>query len=174
QARDPEDPRFNIPGTVIDGRYFQQNATSYDAAIAAHAPYAGVSAAHPVLRGADITVLAKTTTAYDIGSTATASFNQARIDGIGLSTGQGEGAGGIQLQASANNIQLTNNVLENNGGVVAGGIGLGQPYDGGPRGDGARVNHNYSVRIANDRVIGNGGLTQAGGIGIFNGSNGYE
>ena len=179
QARDPEDPRFNIKGTVIDGRYFQQNAPAYDVAIAAHSPYAGVTAdglsgAHPVLRGADITVLAKTTTAYDIGTALTASFNQARIDGVGLTTGQGDGAGGIQLQASINNIQLTNNVLENNGGVVAGGIGVGQPYDAGPRGTGTRINHNYTVRIANDRVIGNGGLTQAGGIGIFYGSNNYE
>jgi hypothetical protein len=178
-ARDPEDPRFNVPGTVIDGRYFQQNAPDYDAAIAAHSPYAGVTGngltgTHPVLRGADLTVLAKTTTAYDIGTGLTASFNQARIDGIGLTTGQGDGAGGVQLQASANNVQLTNNVLENNGGVVAGGIGLGQPYDAGPRGTGTRVNHNYNVRIANDRVIGNGGLTEAGGIGIFYGSNGYE
>jgi hypothetical protein len=174
QARDPEDPRFRVPGSVIDGRYFQQNATAYDATVAAHAPYAGVSAAHPVLRGADITVLAETATAYDIGTGLNAAFNQARIDGIGLSTGQGEGAGGIQLQASINNIQLTNNVLENNGGVVAGGIGVGQPYDAGPRGTGTRVNHNYNVRMANDRLIGNGGLTQAGGIGIFYGSNGYE
>jgi hypothetical protein len=179
QARDPEDPRFNIPGTVIDGRYLQQNATDYDVAIAAHAPYAGVTGngltgAHPVLRGADITVLAKTTTAYDLGTSATATFNQARVDGLGLMTGHGDGAGGVQLQASANNMQLTNNVLENNGGVVAGGIGLGQPYDAGPRGAGTRVNHNFNVRIANDRVIGNGGLTQAGGIGIFYGSNGYE
>lgn len=179
QARDPEDPRFNIPGTVIDGRYFQQNAPDYDTAIAAHSPYAGVTGngltgAHPVLRGADITVLAKTTTAYDIGTTSTAAFNRARIDGLGLTTGHGDGAGGIQLQASANNMQLTNNVLENNGGIIAGGIGLGQPYDAGPRGTTGRVNHNYNVRIANDRVIGNGGLTQAGGIGIFYGSNGYE
>ena len=179
QARDPEDPRFAIPGTVIDGRYFQQNATAYDAAISAHAPYAGVTGNgltgdHPVLRGADITVLAKTTSAYDLGTGPTATFGQARIDGIGLSTGHGDGAGGIQLQASINNIQLTNNVLENNGGVVTGGIGVGQPYDAGPRGAGARINHNYNVRIANDRLIGNGGLTQAGGIGIFNGSNAYE
>ena len=179
QARDPEDPRFNIPGTVVDGRFFQQNATAYDAAIAAHSPYAGVSGnglsgAHPVLRGADITVLAKSTTAYGIGTSATASFNQARIDGLGLTTGQGDGAGGIQLQASANNVQLTNNVLENNGGIVAGGIALGQPYDAGPRGTGTRVNHNYDVRIAYDRLIGNGGLTQAGAIGLFYGSNRYE
>ena len=50
-------------------------------------------------------------------------FSAARIDGLGLMTGHGDGAGGIQLQANVNNMQLTNNVLENNGGVVAGGIG---------------------------------------------------
>jgi len=160
QARDPEDPRFNIKGSVIDGRYFQQNATDYDATVGAHAPYAGVDAAHPVLRGADVTVLAKSTTAYGSGLAAS------RIDGIGLMTGHGDGAGGVQLQANANNMQLTNNVLENNGGVVVGGIGLGQPFD--------HASHNYNVRIVNDRVIGNGGLTQAGGIGIFYGSNNYE
>ncbi|MET8353212.1 hypothetical protein [Micromonospora sp. NPDC005206] len=179
QARDPEDARFNVPGTVIDGRYFQQNASDYDATISANSPYAGVTnnglvGNHPVLRGADITVLAKTATAYDIGTGLTAAFNRARIDGLGLTTGQGDGAGGIQLQASANNMQLTNNVLENNGGIVAGGIALGQPYDAGPRGTGARVNHNYNVRIANNRLTGNGGLTQAGAVGLFYGSNGYE
>lgn len=46
------------------------------------------------------------------------------------------------------------------------GIGVGQPY--------AHAGHNYSVRIANNRVLGNGGLTQAGGVGIFYGSNDYE
>jgi hypothetical protein len=81
-------------------------------------------------------------------------------------TGHGDGAGGIQLQASANNMQMTNNVLENNGGVIAGGIGLGQLYVHG--------SHNYNVRIANDRLIGNGGLTTSGGLGIFYGSNNYD
>jgi hypothetical protein len=179
QARDPEDPRFHVVGSVIDGRFFQENAPAYDATITGHAPYAGVTGngltgIHPVLRGADITVLAKTTDAYDIGTSSTASFNQARIDGLALMTGQGQGAGGVQLQASADNTQITNNVLENNGGVVAGGIALGQPYDAGPRGTDGRVNHNYNVRMANNRLIGNGGLTEAGAIGIFYGSNGYE
>ncbi|MCU1658433.1 MAG: hypothetical protein JWO57_3089, partial [Pseudonocardiales bacterium] len=160
QARDPEDPRFHIVGSVIDGRYLQQNATDYDLSIAAHAPYNGVDALHPVLRGADVTVLAKSGVPYPTG------LGAARIDGVGLQTGRGDGAGGIQLQANANNMQLTNNVVENNGVVVVGGIGLGQPYD--------HASHNYNVRIANDRLIGNGGLTQAGGIGIFYGSNSYE
>jgi len=57
-------------------------------------------------------------------------------------------------------------VLENNGGVIAGGIGVGQPFVHG--------SHNYNVRIANDRVIGNGGLTSSGGVGIFYGSNNYD
>ncbi len=63
------------------------------------------------------------------------------------------------------NLQITNDVLESDGGVFAGGIGVGQPY---------YDSHNTNVRIAYNRVLGNGGLTRAGGIGIFRGSNNYE
>jgi large repetitive protein len=56
-------------------------------------------------------------------------------------------------------------VLENNAGIFAGGIGVGQPY--------AHGSHNYNVRVAFDRLIGNGGLTRSGGLGIFYGSNNY-
>jgi hypothetical protein len=172
-ARDPEDPRFNILGSVVDGRFYQQNASAFGATVAAHAPYVlppfTSGAASTVLRGADLTVVAKTATAYDLVTTPTnnqPAFSQARTDGLGLLTGHGDGAGGIQLQASVNNMQMTNNVLENNGGVFAGGIGVGQPFVHG--------SHNYNVRIANDRMIGNGGLTSSGGVGIFYGSNNYE
>ncbi|HZP40296.1 MAG TPA: SdrD B-like domain-containing protein [Candidatus Binatia bacterium] len=168
QSRAPEDPRFDVSGSVIDGRFFAQNAMAYDATIAAHAPYAGVDATRPVLRGADITVLAQSPTAYDlVGSTRRERFlSAARIDGLGLTTGRGEGAGGIQLQAHANNLQITNNVLENNAGTFAGGIGLGQPY--------SHDSHNWNVRIGRNRLIGNGGMARSGGIGIFYGSNAYE
>jgi hypothetical protein len=175
QGRDPEDPRFNIPGTLIDGRYYQENFTAYDATVNAHAPYVlpnFITSGLPsvVLRGADITVVAKNTAAYDVPNLPAGQdspgFNGARIDGLGLMTGHGDGAGGVQLQASINNMQLTNNVVENNGGIFAGGIGLGQPDVHG--------SHNYKVRIANDRLIGNGGLTTSGGVGIFYGSNNYE
>ncbi len=165
-ARDPEDPRFNVQGTVIDGRFFQQNFTYFDDIVAAHAPYAVDPTLSTILRGADMTVVAKSLAAYDIPSGAIGVLSAARIDGLGLTTGRGDGAGGIQLQANINNMQITNDVLENNGGIVAGGIGLGQPY--------AHASHNYNVRMANDRVIGNGGLTTSGGIGIFYGSNNYE
>jgi hypothetical protein len=49
--------------------------------------------------------------------------------------------------------------------VFAGGIGLGQPY---------YDSHNTGVRIAYDRVLGSGGLTRSGGLGIFRGSDNYE
>ena len=182
QARDPEDPRFNIPGTVIDGRYFQQNATVFDARVAAHAPYVlpnfaprpgPVSPSGPsvVLRGADITVVAQQALPDAYGPSTVGAVNllaatTSRIDGLGLMTGQGEGAGGVQLQANINNMQITNNVLENNSGVIAGAIAVGQPY--------VHASNNHNVRINHDRVIGNGGLTSSGGIGVFYDSNGYE
>ena len=169
QSRAPEDPRFHVVGSVIDGRFFQQNATAYDATVTAHAPYAVDSDFPTILRGADITAVAKTTSAYVPAlppSQNQRAFYNARVDGLGLMTGRGDGAGGVQLQANINNMQLTNNILENNGGIFAGGIGLGQPY--------AHGNHNYNVRIANDRILGNGGLVRSGGIGIFYGSNNYE
>jgi hypothetical protein len=173
QGRDPEDPRFNIKGSIVDGRFFQQNFAAFDAAVAAHPavlpPFTN-GAASTVLRGADLTVVAQSTTAYDVTTLPTgqdsAGFGGARIDGLGLMTGHGDGAGGIQLQASVNNMQLTNNILENNGGVFAGAIGVGQPFVHG--------SHNYNVRVANDRLIGNGGLTSSGGLGIFYGSNNYD
>ena len=66
-----------------------------------------------------------------------------------------------------NNMQLTNNVLENNGGVVAGGIG-DRPA--------VRPRQPQLQRAGSPTTgcIGNGGLTQAGGLGIFYGSNNYE
>jgi Polysaccharide lyase family 4, domain II len=158
--RDPDDPRFNIQGTVLDGRFFQDNDVAFDATVAAHAPYAGVNGPHPVLRGGTITVVAKTTTAYP-----TTGNNPARIDGVGIQTGRGEGAGGIQLQAYANNMRVSNNVLESNGGLFAGGLALGQPY---------WDTHNFGVHVNYDRFMGNGGLTRSGGIGIFRNSNNYE
>src|SRR5262249_33255787 len=168
--RAPEDPRFHIVGSQIDGRFFPQNATAYDATVTAHAPYVTDTTFSTIMRGADITAVAQTTSAYDVTAPPAggdgAAFNGARIDGLGLQTGRGDGAGGVQLQANINNMQVTNNILENNGGIFAGGIGLGQPY--------AHGSHNYNVRMANDRIMGNGGLTRSGGIGIFYGSNNYD
>jgi hypothetical protein len=175
QQAQPDDPRFNVLGTTIDGRFFNSNnITDWHATVSGHAPYAGVDANNPVMEGADITVLAQSTGAYGSG------FNAARIDGLGLQLGHGDGAGGIQAQAYANNLRITNDVLEGNGGVFGGGIALGQPYvrnasgpiAAGPGGVGG--SHNNNVQIKNNRLLGNGGLTSSGAIGLFSGSDGYE
>ncbi|MFF4417889.1 choice-of-anchor Q domain-containing protein [Streptosporangium sp. NPDC001559] len=157
--RAPEDPRADIQGTVVDGRFFHDNKLTWTTALTAAGPLAGVDADHPVLEGAGITVAAKTATAFPSGLTA------ARIDGLGVTTGQGQGAGGVQLQAHAANLQITNDIFESDGGLFAGGIGLGQPYTD---------SHNTGVKILNDRILGSGGLARSGGIGIFRGSDGYE
>jgi hypothetical protein len=155
-----EDPRFSVVGSVINGAFFNDNQSAWTAALTAAGSLAGVDAAHPVLGGAGLTVAAKTTTVYASGLLASA-----RIDGIGLENGHGEGVGGIQLQAYASNLKLTNNILEHNGGVFGGGIGLGQPFYNA---------HNASVSMVYNRILGNGGLVRSGGIGIFRGSNNYE
>jgi hypothetical protein len=173
QAKQPDDPRFNILGSTLDGRFFKENQVAWDAVVNAHRPagdYAGVSGTNPVIPGADVTVVARTTTSYANGLTS------ARIDGIGGMSGQGQGAGGIQLQAYANNVRISNNVLESNAGVFAGGIGVGQPYvrDGSGNNVVGQGSHNYNVQIRHNRLYGNGGLTRSGGIGVFGGSNNYD
>ena len=161
----PEDPRFDIQGSVIDGRFFTDNQSDWEATLTdVVGSLAGVDAAHPVLKGADITVVAKAQNTYTNGVDAN-NFNAARIDGIGLTTGRGEGAGGIQLQAYARRLQISNDVLESNGGVFAGGIGVGQPnYDA----------HDENLKVAYSRLLGNGGLTHAGAMGIFRSSDNYD
>jgi len=50
--------------------------------------------------------VAKTASDFDASAPSgdAAGFNGARIDGLGLMTGHGEGAGGVQLQAHVNNM----------------------------------------------------------------------
>ena len=78
--------------------------------------------------------------------------------------------GGIFANAYARYLQITNNVLQSNGGAYAGAIRLGTPHLPGALND----NQNDSVRIANNRIHSNGGTNLAGAIGIFSGSEGYQ
>ena len=59
--------------------------------------------------------------------------------------------------------------MQNNGGAY-GTIRIGTPDLPAPD----TSNHNDGVRIANNRIIANGGTNLAGGIGIFAGADGYE
>lgn len=91
----------------------------------------------------------------------------------GGATGQPGGlitqGGAIFANAYARNLQITNNVVQNNGGAY-GTIRIGTPDL--PASD--TNNHNEGVRIANNRVIANAGTNLAGGIGIFAGADNYE
>ncbi|MBI5304495.1 MAG: IPT/TIG domain-containing protein [Chloroflexi bacterium] len=74
--------------------------------------------------------------------------------------------GGILVNAYARNLQITNNVIWGNGGAYGGAIRVGTPYVGN--------NNNDNLRIANNRILDNGGTNLAGAIAIFTGSNNYE
>jgi len=77
--------------------------------------------------------------------------------------------GAIYANAYARNLQITNNVVQNNGGAY-GSIRIGTPDLPAPDSS----NHNENVVIAYNRVIANAGTNQAGGIGLFNGADGYQ
>lgn len=78
--------------------------------------------------------------------------------------------GGIFVNGYARYMQITNNILESNGGAYASAIRLGTPNLPGAEND----NQNDFMRIANNRVLANGGTNLAGAIGIFSGTEGYE
>jgi hypothetical protein len=78
--------------------------------------------------------------------------------------------GGIFANAYARWLQITNNVITNNGGAYGGAVRLGTPNLPAP----GTSNENQNVRIANNRIVANGGTNLAGGIGIFAGADGYE
>ncbi len=84
--------------------------------------------------------------------------------------------GGIFANAYASYLQITNNVMESNGGAYAGAIRLGTPHlpDDPATAIDENDNQNNFVRIANNRILANGGTNLAGAIGLFSGSEGYE
>ena len=77
--------------------------------------------------------------------------------------------GAIFANGYARYLQITNNVVQNNGGAY-GTIRIGTPNLPAPDTN----NHNDSIRIANNRILANGGTNLAGAIGVFNGADNYE
>jgi len=78
--------------------------------------------------------------------------------------------GGIFANSYVQHLQITNNIMESNGGAYASAIRLGTPHLAGPLND----NQNDFVTIAHNRILANGGTNLAGAIGIFSGAEGYE
>jgi hypothetical protein len=102
---------------------------------------------------------------------------KASIDGLTIQGGDEFGypstqsfypvqGGGLFVNAYARNLQITNDIFRGNGGSFGGAIRIGTPYVG--------DNHNDNIRIAHNRITGNGGTNLAGAIGLFAGTNGYE
>ncbi len=91
----------------------------------------------------------------------------------GVRTGQPGGlitqGGAVFANAYARNLQITNNVVQNNGGAY-GTIRIGTPDLPVPDTN----NHNENIVIAFNRVIANAGTNMAGGIGLFTGADSYQ
>jgi hypothetical protein len=175
-----------VPGSIIDGSSFAgdtQLATDWRALVA------GLtwSGNQTVYEGAAVTLF---TTAGQFAARAGAA--RASIDGFDVRGGDQQGfpaninqiggqptglppnaitqGGGVFANAWADNLQISNNLFQNNGGAYGGAIRIGTPNLASPDVN----NHNTGVLIAGNRIIANAGTNLAGGVGIFAGSDGYE
>lgn len=180
-----------IEGSVIDGAAFGGDTALADAwrTKVANSQWDGNQ---NVYEGAVITILARSSGSQAFGSTFPAT-----IDGFGIQGGDQQGfpnninliggtptglppavevqGGGIYANAYATNLRITNNVLQSNGGAYGGAVRLGTPHlaadaQNAPFAD----NNNNNVRIANNRILANGGTNLAGAIGIFTGADNYD
>ncbi|MEZ0448846.1 SdrD B-like domain-containing protein [Cellulomonas sp. ICMP 17802] len=77
--------------------------------------------------------------------------------------------GAIYANAYVRNLQITNNVVQNNGGAY-GTIRIGTPDLPAPDTN----QHNEDVRIAHNRLVANAGTNLAGAVGLFTGADRYD
>ncbi|NJD05338.1 MAG: DUF11 domain-containing protein [Methylococcaceae bacterium] len=179
-----------VPGSIIDGGGFvgdSQIFNDWQTKIAALQAIGWVGT-QSIYEGADVTWFARTTTAFG-------SSYRAAIDGFDLRGGNQQGfpaninqigggptglppgvvtqGGAIFANAYTHYLQITNNVVQNNGGSY-GTIRIGTPNLTGNDPNEGTNQHNDNVLIANNRIVANGGTNLAGGIGLFAGSDNYE
>lgn len=182
-------PDGAVPGSIIDGGAFagdspvegdwytrinaltwNGNQTIYDGAvISLYLPSSGRNA-FPTAYGA---ATAPSIDGFDLRGGDQQGF-PGNINPIGgVPTGQPAGlitqGGAIFANGYARNLQITNNVVQNNGGAY-GTIRIGTPDLPAPDTN----SHNENIVIAFNRVIANAGTNQAGGIGLFTGSDNYQ
>jgi uncharacterized repeat protein (TIGR01451 family) len=153
--------------TRIDSLTWAGNQTVYDGAVISLFLPSGGGSAFPTTFNP---TTAPTIDGFDLRGGDQQGF-PGNIGAIGgVPTGQPAGlitqGGAIFANAYARNLQITNNVVQNNGGAF-GTIRIGSPDL--PAAD----NQNDGVRIAYNRILANAGTNLAGGIGIFAGTNGY-
>jgi hypothetical protein len=173
-----------VPGSIIDGAAFGGDTALAEAWRLKVAGMTWVGNQN-ISEGQVVYVLAEQTDQF------TADF-KASIDGFTIRGGDQQGfpnninqiggvptglppqaetqGGGIFVNAYVRHLQITNNILESNGGSYGGAIRVGTPDLVGPEKD----NQNDNIRIVRNRILANGGTNLAGGVGIFAGAENYE
>jgi len=179
----PENTSTFVPGSILDGGAFGGDtalATDWFTKVGA-LTWAG----NQTVSDGAVVYLIASTTAFP----ANASFKPA-IDGFDIRGGDQQGfpgnindltgqptglppnivtqGGAVFANAYVRQLQVTNNVVENNGGGY-GTIRIGTPDVPAPD----TSQHNENVRIADNRIVQNAGTNLAGAIGLFAGADGY-
>ncbi|MDP1807169.1 MAG: hypothetical protein Q8K72_18475 [Acidimicrobiales bacterium] len=183
QGVGPGSPDGSVNGSVIDGTAFGGDTTLAETWRVAVDALTRVGN-QTIYEGPVVSVFATTTSQYgsafragidgfDVRGGDQSNFpqniNQIGGGPTGLPPNAITQGGGIFVNAYARYLLVTNNVIESNSGSYAGGIRVGTPNLPQPDTD----QHNENIRIANNRVVTNGGTNLAGGIGLFAGSDGY-
>ncbi|MBO8128416.1 MAG: pectin esterase [Peptococcaceae bacterium] len=151
-----------VKGSILDGRFFLSYINQWLDKLAS-IDFDGPELVPPdqvkeITRGQVLTVVAK--------SGAFSDTFKPQIDGFRITGARGEDGGGIYVNAHCNHLVISNNVIQSNGGGFGGAITIGRAYVG--------DNYNDNIHIHHNRILNNGGISLAGGIGIFNGADNYN
>lgn len=164
------------PGAILSGLGLQGD-TPQAAAWLAYISGLTFVGDQNIYEGPVVTVLARTTTEYTEAIAVSPDLH-ASIDGFSIEGGNQMGnintviqGGGIYVNGFAQNLMISNNLIQSNGGSYAGGIRVGTPNQFGTNPNGSR---NDNLVIRNNRILANGGTNLAGAVGIFNGNPNYE
>ncbi|MDX6619260.1 MAG: large repetitive protein, partial [Gaiellales bacterium] len=169
----------SVPGTTIDGSAFQTDANTgtYWTGLVTGLNVAANVGAPLRYEGQTVYVVPPTRTTFvNAGFKAAIDGLEIRGGGTGTPGGPDVGApapgvivsqgGGVFVDGYSDALRITNNLIDNNDGAYGGGIRVGTPE--------ITQNHNYGLRIAFNRILSNGGHNLAGGVGLFQGTNGYQ
>lgn len=99
-----------------------------------------------------------------------ANFNQVGGANTGPAANITIQGGGIYVNGYARGLQISNNIMKSNGGAYGAAVRLGTPN----LPDNVADAQNDDIKILYNQIVANGGTNLAGGIGIFEGSEGYE
>lgn len=151
-----------VAGSVIDGRFFLSYTNQWLDKLAG-IDFDGPELVPPgqvkeISRGQVLTLVAK--------AGAFSDTFRPQVDSFKITGARGEDGGGIYINAHCNHLVISNNIIQSNGGGFGGAIITGRAYVG--------DNYNDNIQIHHNRILNNGGISLAGGIGIFNGTDNYE